>query len=50
MLKDMMYGTYGKAANIGQVQSMARHKKATTTADYLKLDIEGGKEYWDEIG
>ena len=49
ILKDMMFGTFGKNANIGQVQSQARHKRATTTADYLHLDIEGAKEYWDDL-
>jgi integrase len=49
MLKDMVFGTFGKNANIGQAQSMARHSRATTTADYLRLDIEGSKEFWDSV-
>jgi len=47
-LKEIMFGdTLKNKGNIGQAQSIARHRKATTTADYLHLDIEGGKELYD---
>lgn len=49
MLKDIMYGTFGKRGHIGHAQSMARHKKATTTAAYLHLDIEASKEFFDDL-
>jgi integrase len=50
-LKEIMFGdTLKKKAHLGQTQSIARHKRATTTADYLHLDIEGGKELYDNNG
>ena len=47
-LKEIMFGdSMTKQGNIGQAQSAARHRRATTTADYLHLDIEGGKELYE---
>ena len=45
--KDMYYGTFGKKATLGQVQSQLRHANPVTTGEYLKLDIEGAKEFWE---
>lgn len=48
-LKEIMFGnTFGIKSHIGQAQSIARHKRATTTSDYLHLDIEGGKEFYED--
>lgn len=49
MLKDMFYGTFGKKAHLGQIQSHARHRKVTTTAAYLRLNIEGSKEFFEDL-
>lgn len=48
MLKDMYYGTFNETANLGQVQSQARHRNPVTTGKYLRLDSEGAKEFWNE--
>lgn len=48
-LKEMFFGGLGMKANLGQTQSHARHKDLLQTVRYLKLDIEGSKEYFDTI-
>ena len=47
-LKDMHNGTFGKKATLGAIQSHARHKDLLQTVRYLRLDIEGAKEYFDD--
>lgn len=46
-LKEMAFGDFDKKAHLGQIQAHARHDDLAQTVRYLKLNIEGSKEYFE---
>ena len=47
--KDMYFGTFGEKADFGPIQSQLRHANPVTTGKYLRLDIEGAKDFWARV-
>ena len=46
LAKDMLWGRWGRKANIAEVQAQLRHENPIITGKYLRLGYEGAAEFW----